>query len=129
MDRYLRGDLSAPTKEMLAKTEGAPLNNIQSERILGLGDHQLRRAPNATIGYIEGKLKFVSGKTMKWLDNQDKEQQSQILKFARTEGRKLKQKMAVQSVALQKEIIQRKQVVGQKKIKSERKKEEKKVTV
>ena len=126
MDRYLTGDLSAPTKEMLAKTEGAPLNNIQSERILGLGDHQLRRAPNATIGYIEGKLKFVSGKTMKWLD---KEHQSQILKFARTEGRKLKQKMAVQSVALQKEIIQRKRVVGQKKIKSERKKEEKKVTV
>ena len=126
MDRYLRGDLSAPTEEMLAKTEGAPLNNIQSERILGLGDHQLRRAPNATIGYIEGKLKFVSGKTMKWLD---KEHQSQILKFARTEGRKLKQKMAVQSVALQKEIIQRKRVVGQKKIKSERKKEEKKVTV
>ena len=46
-----------------------------------------------------------------------KEEQSQILKFARTEGRKLKQKMT----ELQKEIIQRKRVAGQKKIISEKK--------
>ena len=54
---YLIGYLSNPTPDQLAQTKSAPIHNIMAEQVLGLTDHQCRRGRNATIGFIEGKVK------------------------------------------------------------------------
>ena len=48
---YIVGYLSSPTSTMMEVTTSAPVHNI------GLTDSQYRRAPNATIGFIDGKVK------------------------------------------------------------------------
>ena len=48
---------------MIEITKAAPVHNIASERILGLTDSQYRRAPNATIGFIDLKVKAKQNKT------------------------------------------------------------------
>ena len=51
---YLHGDLATPTVAQLEKSKSAPTHNIFAEQTLGLTDHQFHRAPNATIGFIDG---------------------------------------------------------------------------
>ena len=51
---YLTGALSNPTQEMLSRSQGAPIHNMHSEQTLALTDHQIRRARNATIGFVDG---------------------------------------------------------------------------
>lgn len=54
---YLVGTLSNPIPDQLTQTKSAPIYIIMAEQIFGLTDHQCRRAPNATIGFIDGKVK------------------------------------------------------------------------
>uniref|UniRef100_A0A0B7B6J0 Uncharacterized protein n=1 Tax=Arion vulgaris TaxID=1028688 RepID=A0A0B7B6J0_9EUPU len=42
---------------MQANTAACPADNMQAERILGTMDALWRRAPNANIGFIVGKVK------------------------------------------------------------------------
>ena len=52
-------------------------------------DAQLRRAPNATIGFIDGKVKFKKNETLQWLDSKSESIQKQIVAFSVTEGREV----------------------------------------
>ena len=61
-----------------------------AEQILGLTDHQCRRAPNATIGFIDGKVKAKKNKTLKSLDSKDEHEQK-IFAFAINRARKMRE--------------------------------------
>ena len=52
------------------------------KQTLGLADHQLRRAPNAKIGFIDGKVKAMKNKTMSWLSTKVSTEQSKIISFS-----------------------------------------------
>ena len=58
------------------------IHNIFSEETLGLTDHQFSRAPNASIGFIDGKVKARKNHTLSWLDLKPLEEQQHIISFA-----------------------------------------------
>ena len=64
MDDYLGGELATLLPSKCYQSRSAPVHNMFAEQTLGLSDHQLRRAPNAKIGYIDGKGKAIKNKTM-----------------------------------------------------------------
>ena len=41
----------------LFSSKAAPVHNMLSEQTLGLVDYHVRHAPNASIGFIDGKVK------------------------------------------------------------------------
>ena len=85
---YITGDLSSPTPEMLEITKSAPVHNIASERILGLVDSQYRRAPNATIGFIDAKVKAKKNKILEWRKTKSTEEQDNLISYAITRAQK-----------------------------------------
>ena len=50
------------------------------EQVLGMADAQVRRAPNASTDFINGKVKFKKNKTLEWLEG--KEDCENVIKFA-----------------------------------------------
>ena len=57
LEPYLHGSLNYPRKEILVRIQAAPLHNMLSEQTLGLVDYHVHHAPNANIGFIDGKAK------------------------------------------------------------------------
>ncbi len=82
LEKYLTGALSVPTPALLKATENAPLNNIPSERTLGMVDAHLKRAPNAQIDLISAKVKCAKNRTMQWLGSHTTEMQRKIIRSA-----------------------------------------------
>ena len=87
---YLVGELSAPTDDMIQKTKSAPVHNIVSERVLGMTDHQYHRAPNATMGFIDGKVRSAKNKTLDWLNSKSSEEQERIITFSINRARQVR---------------------------------------
>ena len=85
---YLHGDLATPSVAQLEKS--APTHNIFAEQTLGLTDHQFHRAPNATIGFIDGKVKSRKNKTLEWLGNKSESEQDTIISFSVRQARKVR---------------------------------------
>ena len=73
---------------MLEATKSAPVHNIASERILGLTDSQWRRAPNATIGFIDGKVKGKKNKVLAWLKEKPLEVQDRLISYVISRARR-----------------------------------------
>ena len=46
---YLYGSLNNPSKDMLVRSQAAPVHNMLSEQTLGLVDNHVRHAPNASL--------------------------------------------------------------------------------
>lgn len=90
LNRYLHGELSTPSDEMLHQAMSVPIHNIFAEQVLGLMDHQYRRAPNATIGFIDGKVKAKKNGTLGWLDGKTAEEQLVLQKFAIKRARQVR---------------------------------------
>lgn len=80
------GSKSDPTEEQLATASCVPIHNMASERILGLLDFLRRRAPNASQGFLNGKIRYRLNGTMPWLESLPKEEQDNIISFARAEA-------------------------------------------
>ncbi len=98
LDRYLTGPLSAPTPELLEKTQYADPSNMESERTLGMVDSLMRQAPNAQVDLIGAKVKNVKNDTVPWLCSMPHGEQRQIMRSAarqrRTVAKKRKQRKA-----------------------------------
>ena len=58
------GSLERVHTSMLEDTVSAPPHNIYAERSLGMVDAMWRRAPKATLGFMEGKVKGAQNKTL-----------------------------------------------------------------
>lgn len=82
LDKYLNGVLSAPTPEMFEKTQNAALHNMGCEGILAMVDMEMRRAPNAQMDLISGKVKYVKNNTMSWLSSKSIDEQRKVIKSA-----------------------------------------------
>lgn len=80
--KYLTGDFSNPSDQLLEETENAPTHNMESERILGMVDAAVRRAPNAGIDLISAKVKSKKNDTMGWLSNKNPESQRSLMRSA-----------------------------------------------
>ena len=90
MDDYLRGELATLSPSKCCQSKSAPVHNMFSEQTLGLADHQLRRAHNAKIGFIDGKVKATKNKTMSWLSTKSSAEQSKIISFSTKRACKMK---------------------------------------
>ena len=55
LEPYLHGSLHNPSNDILVRSQAAPLQNMLSEQTLGLVDYHVQHAPNANIGFIDGK--------------------------------------------------------------------------
>ena len=124
---YLKGYLSNPTPEQYQQSKSAPPHNIYAEQTLGLTDHHFRRAPNATVGFIDGKVKSKKNKTMMWINEKSSEKQQQIITFAIKRAREIriiKKQREANTIKIQDQRLRQKQ---QKTNQSTRKKVEKKV--
>nr|XP_012565862.2 uncharacterized protein LOC105849953 isoform X1 [Hydra vulgaris] len=86
MARYLTGNLSNPSKEMIKTTLSAPPHTMEAERILGMLDFFLCRAPNATFGFLDSKIKARVNKTLTWLDEKTLPEQEDLIQFAIRRG-------------------------------------------
>ncbi|XP_055958253.1 uncharacterized protein LOC126828003 [Patella vulgata] len=84
---WMGGDLSNPSPALLEQTKSAPTHNMFAERIMGLTDHHFKRAPNATTGFIDGKVKSAKNNTMSWLASKTSTQQKSIIYFSITRAR------------------------------------------
>ena len=62
-----------------AQTLSAPAHNMFAEQTLGLADHLMRKAPNITIGFVDGKVKSKINKTLNWLSNKTEDEQGNFV--------------------------------------------------
>ena len=54
MKEYIEGSLANIPPAIAAQTLSAPAHNIFAEQ---MADHLMRKAPNITIGFVDGKVK------------------------------------------------------------------------
>ena len=109
---YLEGgSKSNPTEEQLDAASCVPIHNMASERILGLLDFLRRRAPNASQGFLNGKIRYRLNSTMPWLESLPKEEQEKIISFARSEAGNARQASKTLMRRIQEKIQQRRQDV------------------
>ena len=88
MKEYIEGSLANIPPTIAAQTLSAPAHNMFAEHTLGLADHLMRKAPNITIGFVDGKVKSKINKTLDWLSNKTEYEQDSIVKFCIKEGRR-----------------------------------------
>ena len=87
------------TAETLEKTKTAPVHNMEAERILGMADYQLNRAPNASIEFIQGKVKYKKNDTASWIKAHVSP--STLIAFAIKRGRSLAAKQKERRIQLE----------------------------
>ena len=77
---HLTEEFADPKPKQLQ--ESAPIHNIYVERTLGLTDSLICHAPNANMGFVDGKVRGKLNKVIEWLDSKDAASQRQMLKSA-----------------------------------------------
>jgi hypothetical protein len=127
--RYTSGDLSSPTVEQLTQASTAPSHNMAAERILGMTDYLWRRAPNATAGFVDGKVRGRTNDTVGWLLQQDKMTQHRLVYFAMKEGYRARELAAQRKKMMEAVMMRRMLEAGQKHEQSNRKALEKEVAM
>ena len=124
---YLVGELATPSAELMALTSSAPVHNVHSERVLGMVDAQFKRAPNASTGFIDSKVKGMVNKTLDWLMSKPIVEQEGLIKFAIGEASKSRIILKGRDNHMKGVKIARQIAVGQKREQGERNKLEKRV--
>ena len=77
---------------------------MHSEQTLALTDHQMQRARNATIGFVDGKVKSKRNRILQWLEEKDKHSQEKLISFAIGRARYVRQQQkANDNLKLEKE--------------------------
>lgn len=91
MDRQLKdqlpgGRFADPSPELLAQSKSCSATNISGERVFGLVDSALRRAPNVSVSKLESKTMFSSNKTQVWLTEKTVSDKKVMIEGARQQG-------------------------------------------
>ena len=102
-----------------------PHHNIQAERIMALTDAEARRAPNATVQYIEAKVKAKSNHTLDWLQCQSADEQARAISFAIGHTRQQSKEKKERQERMTAEIIRRMAATSRQRNLQERRKVEK----
>ena len=82
LEPYLHGSLDNPSKDMLVRSQAAPVHKMLSEQTLGLVEYHVWHAPHATVGFIDGKIKCTKNQTLSWLPGKADEIQEKLVLFA-----------------------------------------------
>uniref|UniRef100_UPI00358EAAAF uncharacterized protein isoform X1 n=3 Tax=Myxine glutinosa TaxID=7769 RepID=UPI00358EAAAF len=127
LQRYLHGDLSDPSEEVLAQTASAPTHNIFAEEVLGMVDSQVRRAPNATTQFVESKVKFAKNKTMLWLEGEAEDELQKLVTYAMKRAQEMSRLKKERDVKITAAIERRTHEMKQRRDKTLRNKTETKV--
>ena len=98
------GSLATLTSEEKEMCSSAAPHNIWAERTLGMTTALWKRAPNASLEFLESKVKVRENKTLEWLDSKVPEEQQRIIKWATKQGRRLKSMKIQVSKSVDKEI-------------------------
>ena len=80
--RYISGDLSEVTDELLEASKGSPPHNVHSERALGMLNALWDRSKEASTSFLEPKVTFTLNKTMDWLKEKSEEEQRKVIEFS-----------------------------------------------
>ena len=75
------------TEQLRKETESARSHNIDAEEIMGMFSATKKKSPNATLCYISCKMRALKNRTLKYLDNLDKDTRDNVLKIAVLLGR------------------------------------------
>ena len=69
LKRYISGDLSEVTQEMLERTKSCTPHNVWAERVLGIFNALHDRLKQAKSTHLEVKCQLATNKTLEWLEN------------------------------------------------------------
>ena len=108
--RYITGDLSLVTEDMVTRTQHSQPHNLEAERLLGMVDAEFRRGHQQSISLIEARVVTSKNKTLDWL--QAREDKESLVRFAMKEGRKVRA-----DEIQQRKDVQEAGVVGLRKVK------------
>ncbi|GFR66542.1 39S ribosomal protein L46, mitochondrial [Elysia marginata] len=120
LNDFISGAFADPSADMREKTAGAPSHNMSSERNLGCYDRLWRRAPNATVGFLTGKVKCKMNRTLEWLNSKTPIEQEKLIEFVVNEAREERVRAFAEQKSLCGAISQRKQEVALLRKKSKR---------
>ena len=113
-----------PSADITQKAVCAPTHNMASERALGCLDKMFRRAPIATGGFLNGKVRSKLNKCTQWLESQEPSVQDSIISFAISEAKLERVRRCVSDREVIEEIDRRRGVVA-----TERNEKEKKLAL
>ena len=82
LQAYISGDILQKVPSALS----APVHNMYAERVLGMVDAQRHRGPNASMQFLDSKVKYTLNGTEEWLNTQEND----IITYARKHARKAK---------------------------------------
>ncbi|GFS09121.1 hypothetical protein ElyMa_004774800 [Elysia marginata] len=104
LSRYLDpADLAELSEQQLLAASSAPSHNMASERALGMADAQWKSAPNATKGFLNGKVKSNLNKTLEWLEQRS--DREELVSFAVSEGYQARQRDNKRKAVLERDKI------------------------
>ncbi|KAL5481691.1 hypothetical protein EMCRGX_G021924 [Ephydatia muelleri] len=115
------------TEQLRKETESARSHNIDAEEIMGMFSATKKKSPNATLCYISCKMRALKNRTLKYLDNLDKDTRDNVLKKAVLLGREQRNKRKGNQIDLRKELLRRQLEKQQAKDASTRKKLERRL--
>ncbi|XP_065656610.1 uncharacterized protein LOC136082008 [Hydra vulgaris] len=127
LHNYISCLLSNPTEKILKDTLSAPANNMHAERALGMTDCLLRKAPNATIGYLDSKVKAKLNHTLQWIESKPEDIQRNLIQFSITRGSQIRKAGVLESKGIDDNIKTRRIEASQKANKAFRQKLERDV--
>ena len=82
LNRYITGELSEVTEEVLSKTKASTPHNVWAERALGMYDAIQHRNKQAKPTHIETKCQLSTNKTLDWLNSHPVDQQEKLILHA-----------------------------------------------
>lgn len=122
---YLDGELADPQPDLMTRTSSAPVHNIFCERVLGMVDAQFKRAPNATMAFVDAKVKCQVNKTMDWLVGKPSSEQESLIRFVIGYARRHTKVLRCRDSLMRQLVICRQTEGAQKRDKTDRNKLEK----
>lgn len=127
-DRQLAKFLSTEfTDGELLQAKSAQSHNMQAERVMAMSDAGVRRAPNASIGFIEAKIKAKTNQSLTWLESLPAEEKDETIKYLVAKSRLMSSKKNSRQKEVEAEIVKRLEAKSQKKDAQQRNRKEKKV--
>lgn len=117
---FINGEFAQPTEEMKTKAASAPTHNMGSKQALGCLDRMWRQAPNATMGFLNGKLKGKLNNTLSWLEAKSSTERDNLLRFLVTEANEDRAKRLVANKDLLNNLQERRKNVEFQRAKSKK---------
>ena len=127
LERYLSGELSDVTPELLEATKASTPHNVWAERVLGTLNAFWERGKQSSFEFLESRLIATTNDTMFWLDGMDKNERDSVIQFAVKMSAKLRNENAQRKIDLKKAAGRKLTEMGQKRDSMKRKEFEKKI--